>query len=197
DVDMLSGLRKLTELRQSNEEERISRLLSKLDLNDDNQLERREIASCLAQARFRETETGRQAARIFYRIDDNHDGVWTIEEVTKNVRLAGGPDQEFARKTRIWDQNHDGVVNFVEAEFSASALQREFQSIEGKLFDSQLLAQAQRLIATFNRSGDDSLSGRELTRALESPEVAAAAQGRKTLTLHQLYLHLETKALGL
>ncbi|UUO07017.1 zf-HC2 domain-containing protein [Blastopirellula sp. J2-11] len=196
DFEMLAGLRKLPEVLKSTDEDQVE-LISKLDLDDNNQIDGRELASCLADARFRETETGRQVARLFFRIDDNHDGVWTNEEVTKNVRLAGGLDQEFTRKIRLWDQNHDGVVNFVEAEFGASALQREFQLIEGKLYDSQILAQAQRLFASLDRSGDGSLSGRELTRALDTPEIAAAAAGRKTLSLHELYLHLETIALGL
>ncbi|MCC9606404.1 hypothetical protein LOC68_18030 [Blastopirellula sp. JC732] len=196
DAEVIAGLRKLPEALRSGGE-KLGDLISKLDLDDDNQLESGELASSLAEARFHETEAGRQAARIFFRIDDNHDGVWTDEEVTKNVRLAGGSDQEFTRKIRLWDQNHDGVVNFVEAEFSAQALQREFQLIEGKLYDSQILAQAQRVFASSDRSGDGVLSGRELTKALESPEVAAAAQGRKTLSLHELYLHLESIALGL
>ncbi|EAQ79007.1 zf-HC2 domain-containing protein [Blastopirellula marina] len=196
DIEMLAGLRKLPKILTSTDEDLVE-LISKLDLDDNNQIDDRELASCLADARFRETETGRQVARLFFRIDDNHDGVWTNEEVTKNVRLAGGLDQEFTRKIRLWDQNHDGVVNFVEAEFGASALQREFQLIEGKLYDSQILAQAQRLFASLDRSGDGSLSGRELTRALDTPEIAAAAAGRKTLSLHELYLHLETIALGL
>ncbi|TWT38773.1 RseA family anti-sigma factor [Blastopirellula retiformator] len=196
DAEVIAGLRKLPQALRSGGEE-LTDLISKLDLNEDNQLQGSELASALAEARFHETEAGRQTARIFFRIDDNHDGVWTDEEVTKNVRLAGGSDQEFTRKIRLWDQNHDGVVNFVEAEFSAQALQREFQRIESKLYDSQILAQAQRLIASSDRSGDGVLSGRELTKALESPEVAAAAQDRKTLSLRELYLHLESIALGL
>ncbi|PQO30802.1 RseA family anti-sigma factor [Blastopirellula marina] len=196
DSEMLAGIRKLTEAFRSADEELVD-LAAKLDLDEDNQLGSRELASCLAEARKHETDAGLQAARIFFRIDSNQDGVWTEDEVTKSVRLAGGPDKEFARKIRLWDQNHDGVVNFVEAEFSASALVREFQPIEDKLYDSQILAQAQRLIASSDRSGDGVLSGRELTKALEQPEIAAAVQDRKSLTLRELYLHLESTALGL
>lgn len=196
DAEMFAGLRKLPEAFRSTDEKLVD-LAAKLDSDEDSQLGSRELASGLAEARKYETEAGRQAARIFFRIDENRDGVWTEAEMTKNVRLAGGLDKEFARKIRLWDQNHDGVVNFVEAEFGAAALVREFQPIEDKLYDPQLLAQAQRLIASSDRSGDGVLSGRELTRALEIPEIAAAAQGRKTLSLRELYLHLESNALGL
>jgi len=174
-------------------------VLAHFDHNDDQTVGQAELLQTAATLRWQKDASGQRASVLWYRLDIDRDGHWTMSELAQNAQFAGDKRNQVEDSLRslhsLLDLSRNGSVSQFEFALLSNNALLQLRRWDQSILHPQAYQDTLKLIERFDRNNDRSLSGRELLRLKQDqPAMVEAISGdltNKTLSAFELYLILE------